>query len=155
MKYESYDAVRIADDLSSLDFISTGKHGAILKRIVFEPMEMANVYFLAFGNIISDSKIDDYSVSDNGDRNKILATVAEAVDSYTKRYPSRILYFTGSTKERTRLYRMAIGLNLEELSLTYEIYGRVDNDLVPFYKNLDASAFLIKRKSFDYPFTTI
>lgn len=66
------------------------------------------MFNLAFGDIDTDGGIDDYHVTDNGDRNKILATVANAVDEFTRRYPMRWVYFRGSTEERTRLYRMAV-----------------------------------------------
>jgi hypothetical protein len=155
MKYERYEAVRIADDLRWFEFISTGKRGDYLKQIVFQPMGASNLYQLVFGNIVAEDEIDDYSVNDNGDRNRILATIAEAVYMYTKRYPLRLIYFKGSTKQRTRLYRMAIGLNLEELSLTFDIYAEIENGVVPFCKNMEVDAFIIKRKLFDHPFTTI
>jgi len=155
MKYESYDTVRIADDLSSFDFVSTGRRGSYLKQISFEPMKNGEVYQLVFGNLVAENEIDDFSINDNGDRNKILATVALAVNKYTKRYPGRMVYITGSTPSRTRLYRMAIGLNLEELSLTFEIYGETPTRIVPFCKNMEVIGFFVKRKSFYYPFTTI
>ena len=155
MKYESYDAVRIADDLSSIDFISAGKHGQWIKRIWFQPSKFENVYNLLFGNLVAEEEIDDFTVNDNGDRNKILATIAEAIDRYTRRYPERMISIYGSTASRTRLYRMAIGLNLEELSLKFDIYAEASDGFVPFYKNMEVTAFLVKRKSFDYPFTTI
>jgi hypothetical protein len=155
MKYESYDAVRISDDLSSFDFLSKGHRGDLLKQIVFEPFRNGTIYQLVFGNLVAENEIDDFSINDNGDRNKILATVVQVVDNYTKRYPERMIYFRGSTPSRTRLYRMAIGLNLEEFSLTFDIYGETPNGIVPFCKNLEVVAFLIKRKSFDHPFTTI
>lgn len=86
--------------------------------------------------------------TDNGDRNKILATVVNAIDEYTKRYPMRWIYFRGSTKGRTRLYRMAVGLNLKELSAKFEIYAEADEneEFIPFQKNMNLEAFLIKRK---------
>jgi hypothetical protein len=149
MNYESYSAASVADDFSSFDFISTGKKGNIPKRIVFIPTELPEVYVLIFGNIIDNHEIDDFSINNNGDRNKILATIATAVDIYTQRHPERMIYFIGSTKERTRLYRMAIGLNLEELAQTFEIYAEPEgnSNFVPFHKNMKISAFLIKRKS--------
>jgi len=149
MKYENYEAVRIADDLSSFDFMSTGKNGNIPKRIIFMPTDLAGIYILAFGSISTNEEIDDHSVSNNGDRNKILATVAAVVDLYSRRYPDRMIYFRGSTKERTRLYRMAVSINLEELSLNFEIYAEIDNqeDFVPFCKDMKINAFLIKRRS--------
>jgi hypothetical protein len=148
MNYESYNAVSTADDLSSFDFVSVGKKGEIRKRIIFMPTALSDVYALAFGNITESGEIDDLSISDNGDRNKILATVATAVDIYTKRHPDRMIYFMGSTKQRTRLYRMAVGLNLDELSRTYDIYAEAVKgfEFKSFYKNMEINAFLIKRK---------
>jgi hypothetical protein len=43
---------------------------------------------------------------------------------------------------------MAVGINLEELCLTFDIYAEVDEqpDFVPFRKNMEINAFLVKRK---------
>lgn len=40
-----------------------------------------------------------------------------------------------------------MGLHLEELSEVFEIYARVNNTIVPFHKNMEINAFLIKRKN--------
>ena len=146
MQYENYPAFHVADDLSVFDFFSTGKRGKILMRVAFMRTERARVYNLAFGDIDEDGEIDDFRISDNGDRNKVLATVAKAVDEYTKKYPRRWVVFKGSTNERTRLYRIAIGLNLEQLELKFDIYGQIGEMFLPFRKNMPVSAFLIKRK---------
>lgn len=148
MKYEVYTDIRERRDLGVFDFISIGKFGAIPKRIAFIPTAIPYVYNLAFGNMKEGGEIDDVSVSDNGDRNKILATLAKVIDQYTHKYPERFIYFRGSTKERTRLYRMAVGLNLEELSETFDIYAEMNNstEFVLFHKNMEIMAFLIKRK---------
>ena len=148
MNYEVYTDIREVRDLSTFEFISTGKYGDILKRIRFEQTALPYVYNLSFGNVNEFDAIDDQNVSDNGDRNKILATIAKVVDQYTRKYPERHIYFRGSTKGRTRLYRMAVGLNLEELSGIFDIYGEVDNEdeLVLFCKDMEINAFLIKRK---------
>jgi len=42
---------------------------------------------------------------------KILATVAFIAQVFLEEYPDRTISFRGSTAERTRLYRMAIGNN--------------------------------------------
>lgn len=146
MKYEVYSDLTITDDFSVVDFISMGKNGTIPKRIAFTATELENVYNLAFGDINDDGEIDDYSISDNGDRNKILATIVNVVDDYTKKYPERWIIFRGSTKERTRLYRMAIGINLKELSVKFDIYAYVQEDVILFAKDVEINAFLIKRK---------
>jgi hypothetical protein len=148
MKYDFYAAIRITDDLSVFDFVSIGERGHVPKRIIFMPTEIGQVYNLAFGDIKETGEIDDYSVTDNGDRNKILATIVDVVSTYTERYPERMIYFKGSTKERTRLYRMAIGLNLEELLQTFDIYAQVEwsDHFIRFRKNIEIIAFLVKRK---------
>ena len=148
MKYEGYESVGAADDLSTFEFLSIGKSGRFLKLIIFRPMEYDNLYYLAFGDIDENGLLDDGVITDNGDRNKILATVASAVERYTSRYPERMIYFRGSTKARTRLYRMAIGLHLEELSLTYEIFAQMksQDQFIKFQKNMEISAFVIRRK---------
>ena len=148
MKYDVYADLFVALDLRVFEFVSIGKYGSITKRIAFMPTEMPFVYNLAFGDVNEDDEINDFSISDNGDRNKVLATLAKVIDLYTDKYPERLIYFRGSTKERTRLYRMAVGLNLEELSEKFEIYAEVEDNLefLPFHKNMQIIAFLIKRK---------
>jgi hypothetical protein len=147
MKYEVYLDFKYTDNFDTIDFLSIGKHGPLSKRITFTKTELENTYNLAFGDIDGTDDIDDYKVSDNGDRNKILATIVYVVGLYTNKYPQRWILFRGSTKERTRLYRMAIGLNLEELAEKFDIYGLTQTGIVRFYKNMEINAFLIKRKN--------
>ncbi|HET6253734.1 MAG TPA: hypothetical protein VFE32_06660 [Puia sp.] len=78
MKYEIYDQLEIADDFSIIDFISEGKNGRIPKRIEFTLTDVPGIVNLAFGDIDANGEINDYSISNNGDRNKILSTVAFA-----------------------------------------------------------------------------
>lgn len=148
MQYEFYSDLVIASDLRVFDFVSVGKYGSIQKRVAFIPTELPGVYNMAFGDTNDDGEIDDYSISDNGDRNKILATLAKIIELYTNTYPERWIYFRGSTKERTRLYRMAVGLNLEELSQKFEIYAEVNDsaDFLIFQRDMQINAFLVKRK---------
>jgi hypothetical protein len=94
MKYEGYEAAGIADDLSTFEFLSDGKRGKFLKLIVFGPTEYDNLFNLVFGDMTMGGRIDVNAVSDNGDRNKILATIISAIDKYTLRYPERMIYFT-------------------------------------------------------------
>jgi hypothetical protein len=65
-------------------------------------------------------------------------------------YPNKCVYFTGSSPERTRLYRMAITLNLNELSSDFEIVGQIaDNNTfrdVPFEKGVNYFGFVVRAK---------
>jgi hypothetical protein len=146
MKYDVYTEVEVTDDFDVFDFISTGRNGDIPKRVAFTKTEQDKVYNLALGDVDEDNEINDYSVTDNGDRNKVLATVASIVGAYTKRFPDRWIFFRGSTVERTQLYRIAVALHFDELSALYEICAYVDGNILPFAKDMKLSAFLIKRK---------
>jgi hypothetical protein len=146
MKYEVYGDIKVTDDFDVFEFTSNGRKGTINKRATFTETEDPNVYNLAFGDVDEADEMNDYSVSDNGDRNKVIATVVYIVEIYTTRYPDRWILFKGSTTHRTRLYRMAISLHLEELSLKFDIYGYVNEKLVLFVKNLEVNRFLIQRK---------
>jgi hypothetical protein len=148
MRYEYYADVKFDVGYSKFDFISEGRNGSIPKRVLFTPTPWPNIYNLAFGDIKECGSVDDLRISDNGDRNKILATILKVVEAYTDKFPERYVYFRGSTEHRTRLYRMAISLHLEELFAMFEIYVDIKGewDFVPFQKGLNIKAFLVKRK---------
>ncbi|WP_439330555.1 DUF6934 family protein [Niastella populi] len=118
------------------------------KQVLFTPTLIPYIFNLAFGDINEYGNLDDLSISNNGDRNKILATIVNVVDRYTNRFPERYIFFAGSTEHRTRLYRMAISLHLEELSETFDILADLNGnwEFVPFHKELNVKAFLVKRK---------
>jgi hypothetical protein len=148
MKYDYYKKIEIAPDFETFDFISNGVRGVIHKRIFFELIHQPDIYNLAFGDLCDDGSIDDYSISDNKDMAKVLATIAAAINIFLNKYPNRKVFFRGSTVERTRLYRMAIGINYEELSANYHINGILQNgSLVNFEKNLHYDGFVISKKS--------
>jgi hypothetical protein len=146
MKYAAYTGLTANEDYSVFDFISLGKNGLINKRAEFMLTEMDDVYNLAFGDIDRNGMINDYVISNNGDRNKILGTIVDIVKLYTERFPDRWILFRGSTDERTRLYRMAVGLNLEELSKIFEINAICQGRIISFGKNMPITVFLIKIK---------
>ena len=146
MKYEVYTEIKIADDYEVFEFMSLGKKGMIPKRIEFTSTDLPNIVNMAFGDIDENGEIDDYSISDNGDRNKILATIAYVVEIYLNMYPDKWVYFRGSTQERTRLYRMAVGLNFNELAERFDIYAEQSDTIIPFKKNIEVTGFLIRKK---------
>lgn len=148
MKYEYYVDLKSDVENGTFEFMSEGHNGRILKRIEFAPTQWVAINNLAFGDVKENGDLDDLTISNNGDRNKILATILKVVDTYTCAFPERWIYFQGSTEHRTRLYRMAITLNFEELSTMFEIYVDTtgQKEFVQFQKGLNVKAFLIKRK---------
>jgi hypothetical protein len=152
MKYEVYAEIKFKSDYSTFEFISEGHNGKIPKRIEFTSTQWPGVYNLAFGDIKENGVLDDLMISNNGDRNKILATIVKVIESYTNKYPDRWIYFEGSTEHRTRLYRMAVSLHLEELTEMFEILADLNGnwEFVRFQKGLNIKAFLIRRKSIKF-----
>lgn len=131
-------------------FISEGPKGKILKRIHYSKLKIKgfrNIYNLAFGDSIEGSNdIDDFTISDNQDRDKILATVVNSAYKFSERHPKAMIYISGSTDARIRLYRMVIAKYFDELSETFDIQGVTQNGIFSFEKNKKYDSFLITRK---------
>lgn len=150
MQYEKYNDVAASSDKLEFKFESEGPKGKIEKVVQFAQTQNEAIYNLAFGNYNKDGSIDDETTNDNKDRNKILATVAATVYEFTAQYPDRIVFFCGSTPERTRLYRMALTINLEQLKSDFRIYGVLKGmgtfERVLFRKGVDYFGFMVERK---------
>ena len=75
-----------------------------------------------------------------------MATVAQTMILFTNYYPKALVFFKGSTEVRTRLYQMAITKYFEELSDSFDIKGYLDENWLPYKKNVVYEAFLISLK---------
>ena len=129
------------------EFTSTGPKGAIQKIIKFQKIDEAGLHNLAFGNSRNGGfHLDDLAVSNNGDTDKVLATVVSALYSFFDTYPAARVYAKGSTPVRTRLYRMGITRFYSEMVEDFELYGRKNDVFYPFRINEDYEAFLVQRK---------
>jgi hypothetical protein len=136
-----------SDKLMTFEFISEGPNGLIHKIVQYKPTNLKDVYNLAFGDRDeSTGQIDDTIISNNRDSEKVLATVIATVYAFTDKYPETYIYATGSTKSRTRLYRMGISKYLSEVEIDFEIYGELKDGWEIFNKNNDYDGFLAKRK---------
>ncbi len=136
-----------SDKLMTFEFISEGQNGLIHKLIRFQPTNLKDVYNIAFGDKNpATGDIDDTVISNNGDSEKVLVTVVSSVYAFTDRYPNAWIYATGSTKPRTRLYRMGIAKFLAEVKNDFEVLGERNDDWEAFKKNVDYEGFLVRRK---------
>lgn len=134
--------------LTVFEFVSVGNKGEIPKIVQYSETNLHNFYNLGFGNKDSETgKIDDKVISNNGDSQKVLATVAATVYAFTKKYPGAWIYAMGSTKARTRLYRIGITNNLAEIKADFEIYGLTNDQWQEFEKGVEYQAFLVSRRS--------
>lgn len=146
MQLDRYELIA-GQNLTTFEFVSEGRRGRILKVVQFEPMEAENVFNLAFGDVNEASNLlDDKTVTDNGDTEKVLATVVAAVYVFADRYPAAWVYATGSTAARTRLYRMGINKYLETVEADFDILGQHDSEWEPYKFDKDYQAFAVRRK---------
>ncbi|MFN4811024.1 MAG: DUF6934 family protein [Bacteroidota bacterium] len=135
------------DNLKTFEFISEGPNGLIRKMVQFTPTNLQGFYILAFGD--KDSKtgeLDDLAISNNNDTERILATVAATVYAFTDKYSDAWIYATGSTKARTRLYRMGINKYFSQARKDFEILGQTEKHWEAYEKDKDYDGFLVRRK---------
>lgn len=134
------------NSLTVFEFISVGSKGEIPKLIIFSETHLKDFYNLGFGDKnLTTGDIDDKVVSNNGDSDKVLATVVSAVYAFTDLNPNTWVYATGSTKARTRLYRMGISKYYEKIKKDFELYGLIDDKWIEFDEKINFEAFVVKR----------
>ena len=137
------------DKLTTFEFVSEGPKGRIQKLVQFTSTNLKDVYNLAFGDKDKvTGKIDDTIISNNGDSEKVLATVTATIYAFTDKHPDAFIYATGSTKSRTRLYRMGITKYLSEVETDFIIFGETKEGWDIFEKDANYFGFLIQRKNY-------
>jgi hypothetical protein len=149
MEWDSYELKRTGDKLQ-YRFDSEGPKGRIAKSVRFQykPELGREVYNLAFGDYDERTdSIDDKIVSDNGDRERILYTIASAVIDFFKERPWGYIMIRGATRSRIRLYQIKINLFLSQIEVHYEVLGYYQGRWVPFEKGLNYEAFLVFKKN--------
>ena len=148
MREEQYK-IRSKSFDTTFEFISEGPNGMIKKKVQYQRIdEDEELYNLAFGDVSSNNKnIDDKVVSNNGDRDKVLATVAATLFVFMKEYPNAIVYAKGSNLARTRLYQTGISKYFEGINKQFKVFGELDDDEIEiFQKNKNYLAFYIRNK---------
>lgn len=129
------------------EFISSGPKGAICKVIQFTSTHIPGVYNIAFGDRdFKTFEISDSVISNNGDSEKVLSTVAHAVMLFLNRYPDKSVFAVGLTASRTRLYQIGLIKNLPEIESRLTLLGLYNNQWIPLKKGLNYEAFLATLK---------
>ena len=154
MKIEKYPTQSNANK-SIFSFTSIGRN-VIEKRVQFTQIndienyglpKHITLYNLAFGDWNEESEdIDDFARSNNGDTETVLATVANTVREFRDYHPDSLLFITGSTSERNRLYQIAISKNLNEILNEVTIYGLTNYSWEEYSIGNNYDAFLIINK---------
>lgn len=146
MKSPKYH-LKAESKFTRFEFISEGNKGTIRKLIEFQATSEAEFYNLAFGDkdpLTGD--LNDLAVSNNGDTEKVLVTVVAALYVFFDNYPTAFVYATGSTKARTRLYRMGINKFYQEMQNDFYLYGQVGDHFPEFELGKEYDGFLAQRK---------
>ena len=151
MKLDRYE-FKSGDKFLTYEFLSEGPKGKIQKVIQFSLVNQSNFFYnLAFGDLnIRTGEIDDGVITDNGDSEKVLATVVAAIYAFCDKFPKAWIYATGSTEARTRLYRMGINKYFEIVQEDFEIFGLTQNEWEHFIKGKDYQAFVVQRKNLKF-----
>ncbi|HET6254914.1 MAG TPA: hypothetical protein VFE32_12610 [Puia sp.] len=148
MKEDKYKYVKIPEEFY-YEFFSEGPKGKIKKLVRYKLISASpdHIFNLSFGDWNEKTfDADDSITTNNKDRQKVLATVADTVFDFTQLHPEAFIFVQGSTPSRTRLYQMGISAFWEEIGGLFRVIGYVNGDWKPFRKGINYHAFLIKRK---------
>ena len=146
MKNEKY-STKALTTLMEFEFISSGPNGDIIKVIQYTPTNIPNVYNLGFGDKNNNTgDISDSVISNNGDREKVLSTVAFTTLKFLNKYPNYSVLAVGLTPARTRLYQIGIMKNLPEISIEISILGLHNDNWIQLKKGVNFDAFLASKK---------
>jgi hypothetical protein len=134
------------EETHTYGFYSEGPMGRIRKFVFYQKIG-TNLFNLGFGDWDEERRqANDSNRSNNGDRDKVLATVASTALNFTDQFPDARLFAEGSTPARTRLYQMGISHNLLEINKKFEVKGFIGEQWEIFQHGRNYAAFLITRK---------
>jgi hypothetical protein len=146
MNLDKY-ALAATRNRTTFKFVSIGPKGPIPKIIEFQETGIENDFNLAFGDLIVETgDFNDLAVSDNGDTEKVLATIVQALSDFLEAHPGARIYATGSNRARTRLYRIGISRHIEEATKWLNIYGEDETGFEAFRLGKVYLGFLVTKK---------
>jgi hypothetical protein len=145
MKNDKY-ALRSEGSYTVFEFISSGPKGDVWKLVHFQKTNEPDLYNLAFGDKSETGELDDLVKTNNGDSEKVLSTVVAALYAFFSKHPEALVYATGSTISRTRLYRRGITKYYNEMVIDFQLFGQIGNEFHLFEKGKDYTGFLAQRK---------
>ena len=131
-----------SNNFQDYTFYSNGPKGQIKKGVRFSIMNDNPIIFnLAFGDIFDGTElIVDVTVSNNNDRDLVLATVANTIFDFSNNFGNHYIFAIGSTNARNRLYQMGIAGLWSEISRDFEVLGFKDGRWRAFQKNVNYAA---------------
>ena len=145
MNLQGYE-VLADDEYLNFEFLSIGKKGTIRKIVMFRSIGF-NIYNLALGDLEeSTGVVNDDARTNNGDRDKVLATVAEIVVDFLEHHPGATVLAIGATPARSRLFQTGLNTIWESIKGLYVFEGYLNNEWEDFAPAKNYEAFTIKSK---------
>ena len=147
MNQERYE-FQATKNSSWFEFYSVSTQKTVKKIVIYSPFPNApDLYNLTLADSFPNGSISDTNVTDNGDMEKVLATVIQTAIRFFAQNPGKRIYVEGSTPARTRLYGAVLARELTLIQKTFEVYRLLNNNLLPFVKNRRYAAFVIALKN--------
>jgi hypothetical protein len=73
--------------------------------------------------------------------------VVATLYAFLDKHNDAMIYATGSTRSRTRLYRIGIAKYLDEIKEDFELFGELEFGWEEFRKDVEHDAFLVRLKN--------
>jgi len=129
------------------EFESKGPKGKIKKVARFSEIGV-NIYNFGFGDLNEmTGEISDTIVSNNGDGDKVLLTVANIIYDFTDVYIGVAVFIQGTSPSRTRRYQMGINKHWSQIIPIFEVLGLKNDKWEQFRPGENYEAFLGRRKA--------
>lgn len=130
------------------EFLSVSNLKTVKKVVTYTPFQDSREIFnLGFADALPDGSFSDTNVTNNDDMEKVFATIIRTILHFFEKYPDKMIYITGSTPVRTRLYRIIILRELSKIEDTFRVLGLSGSVPEVFQKNQNYQAFVISLRS--------
>ena len=137
MENESYKISRIGTFI--FEFTSVGTK-PLLKRISFDEIEHGTgIYNLALGTVLENGSVNFRDSTNNGDVVKIFSTIVRCIKIFASSLPGSIIFFSGNTDQKTRVYNAILRRYCDEFSITFNIFGVSTIDGNTFVRKFEKS----------------
>jgi hypothetical protein len=130
------------------EFNSWGGKGVIKKVARFTQIVGmgSDIYNFGFGDLDEKTgEISDTIVSNNGDAEKVLRTVAVIITDFAAVYPDASIFIQGTTPSRTRRYQIGINRFWTDIGVDFKVWGLKEGRWCIFRPGENYEAFIAKR----------
>lgn len=133
---------RIGANALQYTFVSEGPR-PVTKLVAYAETDEPDLFNLSLADIEADGIPNYLSVRNNGDLERIMATVAQTLLAFFRHHPTATVAFSGSTPARIRLYQAVLAREVRAASTDFIILGLRGEDLEPLQPNHTYDGFVI------------